>query len=70
MQLTLQIYDDPTADLPPCEGRLPRILSLGLCEVDADEAETIFARLRRIGIHGPADLSTNHDTSIIGEQDA
>jgi hypothetical protein len=70
MQRSLQIPDDPAADLRPREGRLPRILSLGLCEFDADEAETIFARLRRIRIHGPADLSTHHDTSIIGEQDA
>ncbi|WP_295429038.1 hypothetical protein [uncultured Thiodictyon sp.] len=70
MQLTLQIPDDPAADLRPREGRLPRILSLGLSWVDAGEGETIFARLRRIRIQGAADLSTHHDTSTIGEQDA
>jgi hypothetical protein len=32
--------------------------------------ETLFARLRRVRIQGPTDLSTNHDTYIVGERDA
>ena len=38
MQLTLQISDDLAAELRPREGRLPRILSLGLRELDAQGA--------------------------------
>jgi hypothetical protein len=38
MQLTLQIPDDLAAELRPREGRLPRILSLGLRELDAQGA--------------------------------
>ncbi len=45
MQLTLQISDDPAADLRPCEGRLPRILSFGLCEFDAAEGAAGFSGL-------------------------
>jgi hypothetical protein len=38
MQLTLQIPDDLAAELRPREGRLTRILSLGLRELDAQGA--------------------------------
>lgn len=38
MQLTLHIPDDLAAELRPRQGRLPRILSLGLRELDAEEA--------------------------------
>lgn len=32
--------------------------------------ETLFARLRRVRITGPADLSSDHDAYVIGEPDA
>jgi hypothetical protein len=38
MQLTLQIPDDLAAELRPREWRLPRILSLGLRELNAQGA--------------------------------
>lgn len=38
MQLTLHIPDDLAAELRPRQGRLPHILSLGLRELDAEEA--------------------------------
>ncbi|MFZ1537059.1 MAG: hypothetical protein WAT23_06730 [Chromatiaceae bacterium] len=38
MQLTLQIPDDLAAQLRPGEGRLSRILRLGLRELDAEGA--------------------------------
>lgn len=38
MQLTLQVPDDLAAELGPRQGRLPRILSLGLRELDAEGA--------------------------------
>jgi hypothetical protein len=38
MQFTLQIPDDLAAELRPREARLPRILSLGLRELDAQGA--------------------------------
>jgi hypothetical protein len=38
MQLTLQIPDDLAADLRQHQARLPRILRLGLRELDAEDA--------------------------------
>jgi hypothetical protein len=46
MQLTLQIPDDLAAERRPREGRLQRILNLGLCKFDS-EGITEFS--------GPAD---------------
>jgi hypothetical protein len=37
---------------------------------DAGETETLLARLRRVRIAGPADLSTDHDAYVIGNRDA
>jgi len=45
MQLTLQIPDDLAAELRPREERLPRILSLGLCEFDVAEGAAGFSGL-------------------------
>lgn len=45
MQLILQIPDDLAAALRPREGRLPRILSLGLCEFDPAEGAAGFSGL-------------------------
>lgn len=36
----------------------------------AEHGETLFRRLRKVRIHGPADLSTNHDAYALGEPDA
>lgn len=47
MQLTLQIPDDLAAELRPREEHLPRILSLGLRELDAEGAA---------GVSGLADV--------------
>jgi hypothetical protein len=45
MQRSLQIPDDPAADLRPRAGRLPHILSLGLCEFDVVEGAAGFSGL-------------------------
>jgi ferritin-like protein len=64
------ILDIPREHQQKLDGRVLRVVLVDAQAEDANEAKTIFARLRRIRIQGPADLSTNHDTAIIGEQDA
>ena len=51
-------------------GRDVRVVVVATQAKDAGETETLFARLRRVRIAGPADLSTDHDSHVIGNQDA
>ena len=52
------------------DGRDVRVVVVDSQTEDAGEAETLFARLRRVRIAGPADLSTDHDSHVIGNRDA
>ena len=52
------------------DGRDVRVVVVDTQTEDAGETETLFARLRRVRIAGPADLSTDHDSYVIGSQDA
>ena len=52
------------------DGRDVRVVVVDNQTGDAAPTETLFARLRRVRIAGPADLSTEHDADVIGHQDA
>jgi hypothetical protein len=52
------------------DGRDVRVLVVDTQTDDAGEAETLFTRLRRVRIAGPTDLSTDHDSYVIGNRDA
>ncbi|WP_295392916.1 hypothetical protein [uncultured Thiodictyon sp.] len=47
------------------DGRAVRVVVVDTQAEDAGQTETLFARLRRVRIAGPADLSTEHEASII-----
>jgi hypothetical protein len=52
------------------DGRAVRVVVVDTQTEDAGGAETLFARLRRVRIAGPTDLSTDHDAYVIGNHDA
>jgi hypothetical protein len=52
------------------DGRDVRVVVVDTRTEDAGETETLLARLRRVRIAGPADLSTDHDAYVIGNRDA
>jgi hypothetical protein len=52
------------------DGRDVRVVVVDTATADAAETETLLARLRRVRIGGPANLSTDHDAWVIGDRDA
>lgn len=68
------VAHDGVLDIPPehrrlLDGKTVRVVLVDAQAADADGNETLFARLRRVRIQGPTDLSTNHDAYIVGERD-
>jgi len=51
------------------DGKTLRVVLVDTEAQDTDGSETLFARLRRVRIQGPTDLSTNHDAYVVGERD-
>jgi hypothetical protein len=45
-----------------------RVVVVDTATADAGETETLLARLRRVRIAGPANLSTDHDAWVIGDR--
>jgi hypothetical protein len=69
------VAHDGVLDIPPehrrrLDGKTVRVVLVDAESQDAGGNETLFARLRRVRIQGPTDLSTNHDAYIVGERDA
>jgi hypothetical protein len=69
------VAHDGVLDIPPehrrrLDGKRVRVVLVDAEAQGTDSSETLFARLRRVRIQGPADLSTNHDVYIVGERDA
>ena len=68
------VAHDGVVDIPPEHRRLLDGKTVQVVFVDAQEGdggcETLFARLRRVRIQGPTDLSINHDAYVAGERDA
>ena len=65
---------DGVLHIPPehrrlLDGKTVRVVLVDAQAAGADGNETLFARLRRVRIQGPTDLSTNHDAYIVGERD-
>ena len=65
---------DGVLDIPPehrrlLDGKTVRVVLVDSQAPDADGNESLFARLRRVRIQGPTDLSANHDVYIVGERD-
>jgi hypothetical protein len=68
------VAHDGVLDIPPehrrlLDGKIVRVVLVDAEPQDADTEQTIFARLRRVNIQGPSDLSTNHDAYVVGERD-
>ena len=68
------VAHDGVLDIPPEHRRLLDGKKVRVVLVDAEAQgtggnETLFARLRRVRIQGPTDLSANHDAYIVGERD-
>jgi len=68
------VAHDGVLDIPPehrrlLDGKTVRVVLVDAQAAGADGNETLFARLRRVRIQGPTDLSTNHDAYIVGERD-
>lgn len=68
------VAHDGVLDIPPEHRRLLDGKTVRVVIVDAEARgtggnETLFARLRRVRIKGPTDLSANHDAYIVGERD-
>jgi len=68
------VAHDGVLDIPPEHRRLLDGKAVRVVLVDAQfggsgSDETLFARLRRVRIQAPTDLSTNHDAYIVGERD-
>lgn len=68
------VAHDGVLDIPPehrrrLDGKTVRVVLVDAEIGGADSDETLFARLRRVRIQGPTDLSANHDAYVIGERD-
>jgi hypothetical protein len=68
------VAHDGVLDIPPEHRRLLDGKTVRVVLVDAEPQgtsgrETLFARLRRVRVEGPTDLSANHDDYIVGEGD-
>jgi hypothetical protein len=65
------VAHDGVLDIPPehprlLDGKTVRVVLVDSQAADADGNESLFARLRRVRIRGPTDLSANHDVYIVG----
>jgi hypothetical protein len=68
------VAHDGVLDIPPehrrrLDGKTLRVVLVDAETQGSDRDESLFARLRRVRIQGPTDLSTNHDAYIVGERD-
>jgi hypothetical protein len=68
------VAHDGVLDIPPehrrlLNGKMVRVVLVDAEPQAADTEKTIFARLRRVKIQGPSDLSTNHGAYVVGETD-
>jgi len=68
------VAHDGVLDIPPehrrlLDGKTVRVVLVDSQAAGADGNESLFARLRRVRIQGPTDLSANHDAYIVGERD-
>jgi hypothetical protein len=52
------------------DGRDVRVVVVDTRTEDPGETEPLLARLRRVRVAGPADLSADHDAYAIGTRDA
>ncbi len=69
------VAHDGVLDIPPehrrlLDGKAVRVVLVDAQVGGAGAGESLFARLRRVRIQGPTDLSTNHDAYVVGERDA
>jgi len=69
------VAHDGDLDIPPehrrlLDGKTVRVVLVDAQVGGAGAGESLFARLRRVRIQGPTDLSTNHDAYVVGERDA
>jgi hypothetical protein len=64
------VLDIPREHRRLLDGRKLRVILVDAEPQASDVNETVFARLRRVKIQGPTDLSTNHDAYVVGELDA
>lgn len=68
------VAHDGVLDIPPehrrrLDGKTVRVVLVDAQAQGVDGNEALFARLRRVRLQGPTDLSTNHDAYITGERD-
>jgi hypothetical protein len=70
------VVHDGTLDIPPehrrrLDGETVHVVLVAAkaAGTGADKNETLFARLRRVRVLGPADLSTHHDAYAVGAPD-
>lgn len=69
------VAHDGVLDIPPehrrrLDGKTVRVVLVDAETQGRDDNETLFARLRRVRIQGPTDLSANHDLYVVGDRDA
>lgn len=69
------VAHDGVLDIPPehrrrLDGKTVRVVLVDAETEGRDGNETLFARLRRVRIQGPTDLSANHDVYVVGDRDA
>jgi hypothetical protein len=69
------VAHDGVLDIPPehrsrLNGKTVRVVLVDAEVTGARDAETLFMRLRRVRVQGPADLSANHDAYILDERNA
>jgi hypothetical protein len=69
------VAHDGVLDIPPehrqrLDGKTVRVVLVDAEPQRSDGNETLFARLRRVRIQGPTDLSANHDAYVVGDRDA
>jgi hypothetical protein len=68
------VAHDGVLDIPPeyrrlLDGKTVRVVLVDAQAAGADGNEPLFARLRRVRIQGPTDLSANHGAYVVGERD-
>ena len=69
------VAHDGVLDIPPehrrsLDGKTVHVVLVDTETQEASGRETLFERLRRVRVNGPADLSANHDDYIVGKRDA
>ncbi len=68
------IAHDGVVEIPPehqraLNGRKVRVVLVDVVQDERGDGETLFARLRRLHVDGPQDLSANHDHYAAGQPD-